>query len=151
MKTIDKKTTKAIRSLIVINNDRVEGYKEAAKLSKDADLITLFNGYSSQSDGFRKELESVLADQEEAPDRDDTKISGKIYRRWMDVKDNAAGNNRKAVLSSCEFGEDAAKKEYESVLKDSDEIAGEVLDLINRQFSEIKKAHDKIKTMRDSA
>jgi uncharacterized protein (TIGR02284 family) len=150
MKTIDKDTQKAVRSLIIINNDRVQGYKDAAEHAEDSDLKTLFSQYSQQSQQFRMELEKFLDDMQDAPDTDDTKVSGKVFRGWMGIKDNVAPNNRKAVLSSCEFGEDAAKRNYEDVLKDYKETGDEVYAVINRQFSEIKKAHDKIKAMRDS-
>jgi uncharacterized protein (TIGR02284 family) len=151
MKTINKETTKAIRSLIIINNDRREGYMEAEKLVKDEDLKTLFLKLSTQSEGFRNELQALLTDLEDAPAPDSTKASGKVFRTWMDVKDNLAGNNRKAVLSSCEFGEDAAKKEYASVLKDAEGMDPQTLDLIHRQNAELLKAHDRIKSLRDSA
>jgi len=151
MKTIDKKATKALRELIIINNDRYEGYKLAEQHTKDSDLKTLFTQLSLQSKGFRNELELHLADMEDAPAVDATKMSGKIYRGWMDIKDNLAANTRKAVLSSCEFGEDEAKKTYESVLKDTEGLSNQMLDLIHRQKNELQKAHDHIKMLRDNA
>lgn len=151
MKTIDKKTTKALRSLIIINNDRHDGYKDAEKEAKDSDLKVLFSQLSTQSEGFRRELELHLADMEDAPAVDATKTSGKIFRGWMEVKNNLAGNNRKAVLSSCEFGEDAAKKAYEDVLKDPEGLPNNTLDLIHRQSNELQKAHEHIKMLRDNA
>jgi uncharacterized protein (TIGR02284 family) len=152
MKTLDKKTTKALRSLIIINNDRFEGYQEAEKLVKDSDLKTLFSQLSMQSKGFKNELELHLADMEDAPAVEDkTKASGKLFRGWMEIKDNLAGNNRKAVLSSCEFGEDAAKKAYEDVLDDAEDISNQILDLVHSQKNELKKAHDHIKMLRDNA
>ena len=45
-----------------------------------------------------------------------TTIKGKIYRAWMDVKATFSGNNRKTILASCEFGEDAAQKAYAEAL-----------------------------------
>jgi uncharacterized protein (TIGR02284 family) len=152
MKTIDEKTTKHLRKLIVINNDRVQGYEDATKHAEDGDLKTLFQKYVTQSKKFAKELEMMVPDlSEDMPDSDETKVSGKIYRTWMEIKDNLAPNNRKAVLSSCEFGEDAAKAQYDRVLEDSEEVSAEALDLIRRQRAELQAAHDNIKAMRDSA
>jgi uncharacterized protein (TIGR02284 family) len=151
MKTIDEKTTKALQALIIINNDRYEGYMTAAEHAKDIELKTLFNKYSMQSKQFAAELRALLPDQEAAPDKDTTTISGKIYRRWMDVKDNLAGGDRKAVLSSCEFGEDAAKKTYKEVLDETEDISPEALAVVRKQDIEIRQAHDTIKSMRDSA
>jgi uncharacterized protein (TIGR02284 family) len=152
MKTIDEKTTKALRKLIVINNDRYVGYQEAKKHAEDGDLKLLFEKYSLQSKKFGNEIEMLIQDvSDDVPDGDDTKNSGKLFRTWMDVKDNLAPNNRKAVLSSCEFGEDAAKREYDRVLEDSEDISSEALEVIRRHRSELQAAHDNIKSMRDSA
>jgi len=152
MKTIDEKTTKALRKLIIINNDRYVGYQDAKKLAEDGDLKILFEKYSLQSKKFGNEIEMVIPDfSDDVPDGDDTKASGKLFRTWMEIKDNLAPNNRKAVLSSCEFGEDAAKREYKSVLDDSEDISTEALEIIRRQYAELQAAHDNIKSMRDSA
>jgi uncharacterized protein (TIGR02284 family) len=152
MKTIDEKTTKALRKLIIINNDRYEGYQEAKKHAEDGDLKLLFEKYSLQSKKFGNEITMMIPDlSDDVPDGEETKNSGKLFRAWMDIKDNLAPNNRKAVLSSCEFGEDAAKKEYDRVLEDSEDISAEALELIRRHRTELQAAHDNIKSMRDSA
>jgi uncharacterized protein (TIGR02284 family) len=149
--TADKKTTKALQQLIIINNDRYEGYMLAAEHAKEIELKNLFNRFSMQSKQFSNELKALLPDMEDAPKEDETKVSGKIYRGWMELKDKLAANDRKAVLASCEFGEDSAKRNYDDVLKDSEEIAPEVLQVIRRQREEIQKGHDTVKSMRDTA
>ncbi|CAN5904021.1 hypothetical protein BH11BAC7_BH11BAC7_04350 [soil metagenome] len=152
MKTIDEKTTKALRKLIVINNDRTIGYQDAKKHAEDEDLKLLFEKYSLQSKKFANEIEMMIPDlSDDVPGGDETKNSGKLFRTWMEIKDNLAPNNRKAVLSSCEFGEDHAKKEYDSVLEDSEDVSTEALELVRRHRSELQAAHDNIKSMRDSA
>jgi len=151
MKTTSEKTSLALKDLIVINNDRYEGYKKAAEEAKDADLKGLFHRFSLQSKQFSEELQNLMPDKEEMPDEGETKNTGKLYRVWMDMKNAIAGNNRKAVLSSCEFGEDVAKKHYETVLEKPEDLSNEVLEVIRKQFAEIKKGHDTVKSMRDSA
>jgi len=152
MKTIDEKTTKALRKLIIINNDRFEGYQDAAKHAEDGDLKIIFEKYSLQSKKFGNEIEMMIPDlSDDTPDSDDTKVSGKLFRTWMEIKDNLAPNNRKAVLSSCEFGEDAAKREYDRVLADTEDVSPEAVALLRRQRTELQAAHDEIKAMRDSA
>jgi uncharacterized protein (TIGR02284 family) len=69
----------------------------------------------------------------------------------MDVKNAIAGNNRKAVLSSCEFGEDVAKKTYEDILEKPDDITSEVLEVIRKQRAAILQGHDTVKSLRDRA
>ncbi len=140
----------AINSLIIINNDRSEGYKKAAEETKDSELKSLFNQFSEQSRGFSSELRKFVPDSEE-PDHDETKNSGKLFRLWMDIKAAVTSADRKAILSSCEFGEDAAKNEYKSVLEKSGELPADALSVITRQNAEILKSHDQIKSMRDAA
>jgi len=145
-----QKTATAINDLIVINNDRYEGYKTAAEETKEADLKSLFSNFSSQSRGFANELRQYVPGSEEAAQKDETKNTGKLFRVWMDIKAAMTSNDRKAILSSCEFGEDKAKATYDDVLEHSEEIPAVALDLIRRQRAEIQKGHDTVKSMRDS-
>ncbi len=140
----------AINSLIIINNDRSEGYRKAAEEAKDSELKSLFNKFSDQSRSFSSELRKFVPNAKE-PDHDETKTTGKLFRLWMDLKAAVTSNDRKAILSSCEFGEDAAKNEYKSVLEKSGELPADALSVITKQNAEILKSHDQIKSMRDAA
>ena len=146
-----EKTSAAITDLIVINNDRSEGYKTASQETKEADLKELFNTYSNQSNGFAGELRQFVAAGEDQPKRDETKTTGKLYRAWMDLKAAVTSNDRKAILSSCEFGEDTAKKHYKDALEHTEDIAPEALEIVRKQSLELQKAHDRIKALRDAA
>ena len=140
----------AVNSLIVINHDREEGYMRAADDTKDAELKALFTKFSQQSKTFSEELRRFVPNAEE-PEKDETKNTGKIHRLWMDLKAAVTGNDRKVVLSSCEFGEDAAKKTYEDALAAKEDLPLGAWDVITRQKAEIQKSHDLIKSMRDAA
>lgn len=145
------KVSAAITDLIVINNDRYEGYKTAASETKDGDLKELFNTYSMQSSGFASELRQFVPAGSDQPERDETKVTGKLYRAWMDLKAAVTSADRKAILASCEFGEDTAKKHYEEALKNTEDVPSEALSLIHKQSAEIQQAHDRIKALRDAA
>src|ERR1700741_5338872 len=136
----------AINSLIIINHDRYEGYKKASEETKDEDLKTLFTRFSEQSARFAEELRRFVPNDEE-PAKDETKNTGKLYRIWMDVKAALSSNERKAVLSSCEFGEDYAKKTYEEALEHADELPLGAWDVVTRQKAEILKGHDTVKSL----
>lgn len=143
------RNTEVLNDLIRINHDRVEGYEKAAAQTKEDDLRSLFTNMSSQSRQFANELERI-AREEGAEPAEGTTGRGKIYRAWMDVKATFGGDDRKGILSSCEFGEDAAQRAYRSALDDGD-IAGSARRVIESQKTVLKEAHDKIKQMRDSA
>jgi uncharacterized protein (TIGR02284 family) len=143
------RNTEVLNDLIRINHDRVEGYEKAAAQTKEDDLRSLFTNMSTQSRQFAGELERVVRTEGGDP-AEGTTNSGKIYRTWMDVKATFGGDDRKGILASCEFGEDAAQNAYRSALKE-DDVDGPVKQLIENQQVTLKEAHDKIKRMRDAA
>jgi len=149
MNDVQEKTTKALRAVVIINNDRYEGYKRAADETKDGDLKAIFTRFSLQSKDFSEKLQSLIPDLRDVPNDDATKASGKLYRVWMDIKAALAKNDRKAILASCEFGEDEALRTYDNVLENPKDISSEVLGIIREQRSEIHKGHDTVKAMRD--
>jgi uncharacterized protein (TIGR02284 family) len=150
MDTIEK-TTAALNSLIIINNDRYEGYKTAAEETKDGDLQALFHRLSTQSKGYSSELLMHVPFTEDAPDKDETTLSGKLYRVWMDVKSAVTAQDRKGILASCEYGEDVALKTYETVLNNPGNISPALIALIRKQKDELEIQHNHIKSLRDNA
>ncbi len=147
--TTDKEV-EVIKDLIIINNDRYEGYNTAAKEAQglEPDLKSLFGRFSNQSNQFKSELQRFISP-EESPDGE-TLTSGKVYRAWMDVRVALSTNDRKAILSSCEYGEDVALSAYRSALEE-EEISEEIRIAIRKQKAEIQEAHNTVKAMRDRA
>lgn len=141
------KTIAALNELIVINNDRIEGYKTAAGEAKETDLKQLFSELSQTSIECRKELIEEVNKLGGTPE-EGTMTSGKFFRAWMDVKAALTGNDRKAILDSCEFGEDAALKTYKKVIED-DQTSGEAM-LLNKQYALLKTDHDRVRQLRDA-
>jgi len=149
MKT-NQKNAEVLNDLIEINNDRVTGYEKAANetAAADADLRILFNDMADESREYARELKKYVAQNGETP-ADGTTNRGKIYRVWMDVKSAISGQSRKAILASCEYGEDAAQKAYNSALEEQD-LSGDVRSVIADQKTKLRRSHDKIKLMRDT-
>lgn len=151
METIIEKTASTLSDLIIINNDRYEGYQKAIDQTKDTDLKTLFSMLSTQSKANNASLRALVPAGEETPGRDETRLSGKFYRVWMDVKNALSSNNRKNILASCEQGEDVAKKAYENALADRNELSPAAVATIQKQYDELLEAHNKVKALRDNA
>ena len=126
------------------------GYEKAANetAAADADLRILFNDMADESREYARELKKYVAQNGETP-ADGTTNRGKIYRVWMDVKAAISGQSRKAILASCEYGEDAAQKAYSSALEEID-LSGDVRSVIADQKTKLRRSHDKIKLMRDT-
>lgn len=143
-----EKQAETLNDLILINNDRVKGYQKAIDELKpeDADLAGTFQERVNQSRLFGEELEThVYRSGEEVAEG--TMASGKIYRAWMDIKAFFSGNNRKAILENCEFGEGAALRAYEEALK-CENLTPVQRTLVIRQQAEIQASHNKVKAMR---
>jgi len=146
-----EKTIEVLNTLITINNDRIEGYETAAKETEEQDLKVLFAQFSSTSQKCKNDLVIEVTNLGGAP-AEGTKTTGKFFRVWMDVKAALTGNDRKAILNSCEYGEDVAKETYEEALKnDSENLSGEQRTMIEAQYALLKADHDKVKSMRNAS
>ncbi len=146
----DNETVDVLNKLLEINNDRLEGYETALKETDEHDLKTLFAELARTSGKCITELTDEIRGMNGEP-VEGTKVSGKFFRAWMDVKAALTGKDRKAILSSCEFGEDKAVDAYEKVLRDDlEHLSSLQQDLIMSQFALIKADHDKVRYLRDS-
>jgi uncharacterized protein (TIGR02284 family) len=146
----NEKVISVLNTLITINNDRIEGYETASNETLEQDLKIVFAQFSATSQGCKKELEVEVKKHKGEP-AEGTKTSGKFFRVWMDVKAALTGKDRKAILNSCEYGEDAAQHTYKNALEnDSENLNTELQTLIKTQQTLLKADHDKIKSMRDA-
>ncbi|MFN8285500.1 MAG: PA2169 family four-helix-bundle protein [Chitinophagales bacterium] len=143
----NKDMVKDLNSLVEINNDRVEGYKKAMKETEDSDLKEVFKDMAEHSFKFKNELADEIMKAGGEPTTG-TKTTGKIYRAWMDIRSALTNKDRKAILSSCEYGEDAALETYEEVLKSSN-LSQAARSVIDQQKGLLAQDHNKIKAMRD--
>jgi len=138
-----------LNDLIRINNDRVAGYEKAIENAKSIDigLQTIFSKMKSESIKYTAELHNRILQLGGEP-ADNTTVSGKIYRAWMDVKATFTGKDRASLLGACEYGEDAAQKAYQDAL-DEEGLPVDIVDLIAQQKSSLRQSHNEIKAMRD--
>jgi uncharacterized protein (TIGR02284 family) len=144
------KSIDALNKLIEINNDRIEGYNTASKETEETDLKSLFDQLAETSVECRADLIEEVVSLGGTP-VEGTKISGKFFRVWMDVKAAITGRDRKAIFNSCEFGEDAALNTYKEVLEnESGELTPAQLAMVLEQYELIRADHDSVKALRDS-
>ena len=146
----NEKTISVLNNLIQINNDRIEGYKTASAETKEGDLIAMFSQFQATSLVINSELRSEVTRLGGNP-TEDTRLTGKFFRVWMDVKAALTGNDRKAILESCEYGEDVAKKTYENTLENEVEnLSSEQQTMLKDQHTTLVADHNKVKTMIDA-
>lgn len=139
-----------LNTLITINNDRIEGYETAAKETEELDLKTLFAQFSYTSQKCKQELSNEVTKLGGKP-AEGTLTTGKFFRVWMDVKAALTGKDRKAILNSCEYGEDIAKETYKKVLEnDLENLNAEQHSMIKAQHTLLVADHDKVKSLRNA-
>lgn len=144
-----EKTIDALNKLVEINNDRIEGYETATKETNEQELKSLFSQFVQTSLKCKHELTSEIYKLGGDP-TEGTKITGKFFRVWMDVKTALASNDRRAILGSCEYGEDQAIATYEEVLaEDVKYLSLAQQSMIRNQYTLIKSDHYRVKLMHD--
>ena len=143
-----EKTIDVLNSLIEINNDRIYGYETASKEVGETDLKMMFLYATETSIKCKAQLVAEVKILGGKP-TESTTTSGKIYRLWMDVKASVTGKDRKVILDSCVFGEDAAIETYKEALSKDEDLTSDQQMMIEEQLLLIKADHDKVKKVRD--
>ncbi|MCL6258203.1 PA2169 family four-helix-bundle protein [Aquiflexum sp. TKW24L] len=139
-----------LNDLVLINNDRVEGYQNAMESLEvqDSDLKMLFAKMISNSRDHIRVLGDMIMSLGGKVE-DGTTTSGKIFRSWMSIKSVFTVNDRTSALESCESGEDAALKAYDMAFASDAEMSVDVRQTLMDQRVSIKGDHNQIKKLRD--
>ena len=143
-----KKQNEVIDNLIETLKDGQEGFKQAAESVRNPALKTLFSDYSQQRSRFATALQSEARSHGETKPETSSSATGALHRGWINLKSAITGGDEHAILAECERGEDSAVEEYKKALDD------DCLHRLGSLFpvsSEIKAAHDRIKSLRDAA
>ena len=135
-----------LNSLIEVNRDGQNGFKEAAGKIEDPQIKAFCLEQSLSRAKFVGELQSEVRSMGTEPDTTGS-IAGALHRGWMDLK-SALGGGDHAILAATETGEDHAITQYTKALEET--LPAPVRDLVQRQLQSVKQAHDKVKSMRDA-
>ncbi|MDQ3818903.1 MAG: PA2169 family four-helix-bundle protein [Acidobacteriota bacterium] len=144
MATDNDKVISTLNNLIETCKDGEQGFRTAADGVKRGDLKTLFNAYSQQRAQFAAELQSEVRHLGGDPERSGS-VAATLHRGWIDIKSAVTGEDEGAVISECERGEDSGVRNYEDALKE--DLPANIRSIIERQFMEIKEAHDRIRAL----
>ncbi|WP_026464915.1 PA2169 family four-helix-bundle protein [Adhaeribacter aquaticus] len=124
------------------------GYAHAAKDIEDPELKSLFHQYSVQRDQMVTELQHELHQMGKTDD-ESTSIEGTIHRTWMDLSSALLNKDKKQVLREAERGEDYAVAAFDKALQA--DLPGNLKTIVQKQYQQVKEAHDRIRDLRDSA
>ena len=144
-----KKQNEIIDNLIETLKDGQEGFKQAAEAVSNSQLKSVFRDYSQQRSRFATALQSEARSHGETKPETSSSATGALHRGWINLKSAVTGGDEHAILAECERGEDSAVEEYRKALDNG--LSPTAQELVSRQFTEIKTAHDRIRGLRDAA
>jgi uncharacterized protein (TIGR02284 family) len=78
---------------------------------------------------------------------DSGSTAGALHRAWINLKAAVTNQDDHAILAECERGEDEAVRAYKKAMDEN--LSAPIRDLVSRQYTEVKSAHDRIKALRD--
>lgn len=133
-----------LNNLIETCKDGEYGFRTAAEGVKKGELRTLFNTYAQQRAQFAAELQTEVRQIGGDPEKSGS-IAATLHRGWINIKSAVTGEDEHAIISECERGEDSAVKNYQEALKE--DIPNNVREIIERQFTQVKEAHDQIRAL----
>lgn len=139
METDNQNTNEKLNRLIDIAEDGKEGYENAAENVKDTAAKSSFLIFAKERSVYASQLrETVHQLKGEAEDNGGDTI-GLMHRTWMNLKSTFTSGDTEAIINACITGEEAAVKEYKSVLDDS-QIPESIKPLIGQQLNGIEQA-----------
>ena len=141
-------TIDILNDLTEILKDGEHGFRTAAKDVKAPELAVLFERYATQRAEFASTLQAHVSALGAKVEKSGS-ITGDLHRGWINLKAALSTNEPHAVLAEAERGEDAAVEHYRQALEHN--LDQPTRDLINRQYTEVKAAHDNVRNLRDGS
>ncbi|HET7890234.1 MAG TPA: PA2169 family four-helix-bundle protein [Candidatus Sulfotelmatobacter sp.] len=142
------KAISVLEDLIQTCKDGQKGYQEAASKVKRSDLKTFFSEQSLERSRFAGELEEELIRLGKPDKKVSGSVVGSLHRAWIDTKVGLGGGD-KTVLDWLENGEDHAKNAYQKAV--TSDLPENIAQIVRRQAASVQAAHDKVKSLRDTA
>ncbi len=143
-----KEIISTLNNLIETLKDGQEGFKQSAGGVDDPQLKSTFDTFSLQRSRFAGELQSEVASLGDPDPEDSSSVAGSMHRAWINVKSAVTNRDRHAILAEAERGEDAAVSAYKDAMEK--ELPAPIKEIVTRQATEVRAAHDKIRNLRDA-
>jgi uncharacterized protein (TIGR02284 family) len=140
-----KRAQKALDTLLLYVNDRIEGYKRAVAETKDAQLKSYYQKLVGQSQQFSSTLNEYLT-KKGGKRETGTTLKGKLYRKLMDAQAVVTDRDEKAILAANVHGEMWAIRAYKKALRRK-ALKGEIREAIEKQFDQSKQTYERLKQL----
>ncbi len=137
---------KVLNDLTETAKDGTEGYRLAAESTEDLDLQSIFTNFSQQRQAFVSELEGLAAAHGGEADESGS-VAGSLHRGWLNLKQAISSNDRAAILSECQRGDEHAVESYEDAINTP--VPESVVAILRQQLTEIRSALEKVAHLAD--
>jgi uncharacterized protein (TIGR02284 family) len=144
MSVTNDQTIATLNELIETCKDGEEGFKSAAEVVQDIKLREMFKSYAQQRARFVADMQVAIRRLGGDPTKTGS-LAGALHRGWMNIKSAVTGKNEDAVIAEAERGEDTAVHTYEKALQA--ELPLDVQAIVERQYMQVKEAHDRIRAL----
>ena len=140
-------TVDILNELIETCRDGEKGFADAAGHVENPAIRSFLEEQSRIRARFADQLQQEVRAMGGSPEEFGS-TGGAVRRAWMDLK-SAVGGGDKAILSSCEAGEDSAVAQYRWSLEKL--LPENTRSVVALQYESIERTHERIRTLRDSA
>ncbi len=134
-----------VKDVVEVLHDGHKGFSDLAEHIKDPQVKAFFLKESQNRAQYASELESAAGLKRD----DGGTAAGAVHRFWGDMKGKMGGGDH-TLLETAEQGEDAAKKAYQDALREAGTVRPAIRQILEKQETQIKVSHDKVKAFRDS-
>lgn len=110
MKNSEVLSQQILQDLVLVNKERVEGYKNLGYNADLYDLKLLFNNLADESRKYICDITKIILNRFTSDEA--VHNPGKIFKAWINVPFKYRSHSTTAVLHSCEIGEIAILHTY---------------------------------------
>lgn len=146
--TTDANLTNTLNELTLFINDRIEGYKTAARETRDPDNQTYYQRLAERSAQFVRELNG-FASAAGGEEQDRTTLKGRFYRGFLDARALVTARSEQSILDANIYGEEWALKAYREALE-SDGLPPAAREAVARQHVASQQTYEQLKFLKAS-
>lgn len=148
MSSIDEDAVITLNVLIETCKDGELGFRTAADDTRNAEAQRMFLMLARERAELAAELQREVQRLGGTPAAAGS-VSGSLHRGWMNLTAAVTGSDEGSIIAAAERGEDAAKTAYERALREPLPAAPRML--VERQYSRIRAAHDRVSRLKRAA